>query len=129
MVMDLPRPTACSLALLDAVIAERQGGANAAFFNGLASEWRERVRAYIERAGSPEFVPRWPQIEPRKRTFLNLYLSRQKGYAQAILIPAMLHGPALQDRKRGGLGKSVSGRLVYGWCVHIQKKKKHQSTR
>src|SRR3546814_3170444 len=55
MVMYLPRPTACSLALLDAVIAERQGGANAAFFNGLASEWRERVRAYIERAGSPEF--------------------------------------------------------------------------
>src|SRR3546814_5688047 len=66
MVMYLPRPTACSLALLDAVIAERQGGANAAFFNGLASEWRERVRAYIERAGSPEFVPRWPQIEPRR---------------------------------------------------------------
>src|SRR3546814_14742741 len=84
MVMDLPRPTACSLALLDAVIAERQGGANAAFFNGLASEWRERVRAYIERAGSPEFVPRWPQIAPRKRPFLNLYLSRQQGNSENV---------------------------------------------
>src|SRR3546814_18384100 len=90
-----PRPTVCSLVLVDAVIAERQGGANAAFFNGLASEWRERVRAYIERAGSPEFVPRWPKIEPRKRTFLNLYLSRQKGSAQKIVITEMLHGPEL----------------------------------
>src|SRR3546814_11933268 len=91
-----PRPTACSLALLDAVIAERQGGANAAFFNGLASEWRERVRAYIERAGSPEFVPRWPKIEPRKRTFIHLYLSRQKGSAQEIVITEMLHAHELK---------------------------------
>ena len=65
-----------SLELLDAVIGERQGGRNVAFFNGIAAEWRTRVQAYIEHGGSPEYVPPWAGIEPRKATFLNLYGSR-----------------------------------------------------
>lgn len=87
--MHLPRPEVCSLRLLDAVIEERQGGANAAFFNGIALEWRERVAAYIEHAGSPGLVPRWPQIEPRRQTFLNLYGSAQEGSVQKPVITRM----------------------------------------
>lgn len=89
MVMHLPQPEACSLGLLDAVIEERQGGANAAFFNEIASEWRERVVAYIAHAGSPEHVPKWSQIEPRRQTFLNLYSSGQKGAVQKAVIARM----------------------------------------
>src|SRR3546814_16127561 len=78
MVMYLPRPTACSLALLDAVIAERQGGAKDAFFNGLDSEWRERDPAYRERDGSTAFVARWTQLALRTSKSTTLYMSREK---------------------------------------------------
>lgn len=86
MVMHLPQPSTCSLQLIDDVVAERQAGKNAAFFTGIAGEWRDRVQVYLEAGGSPEAVPRWPSIIPRSRTFLNLYGSPQEGAVQEIAI-------------------------------------------
>lgn len=73
MVMQLPPPAACSLALVDLVVAERQNGIHANFFTGIAQEWRARVQQYLDHGGSPEHVPSWPEIAARRKTFHNLY--------------------------------------------------------
>lgn len=84
--MRLPQPNTCSLQLIDDVIAERQGGKNAAFFTSIAAEWRRKVQEYINAAGSPETIQLWPHIAPRKNTFLNLYGAPQDGAAQKIAL-------------------------------------------
>jgi 5-methylcytosine-specific restriction endonuclease McrA len=88
MVMLLPRPEVDSVTLLDEVIEERQNGINARYFNGIAAEWRQRVRDYERFSGSPEHVPRWAAIEARRNTFLNLYASSE-GSAQGDVIARM----------------------------------------
>jgi hypothetical protein len=95
MVMRLPRPAFCSLQMVADVIAQRQGGGNAAFFNGIAAEWRQRVQDYDIYGGSPQHVASWAAIQPRRNTFLNLYLSPA---------PDSVQGPVLQEmRRRHGL--------------------------
>jgi hypothetical protein len=87
--MTLPPPAIGSLQLLDEVIAQRQNGVNAEFFNDIAVEWRQRVRGYIANNGSPEFVPTWNNIMQRKNTFLNLYGSPSEGSAQGLVLADM----------------------------------------
>ncbi|WP_430253117.1 hypothetical protein [Neorhizobium sp. DAR64872/K0K18] len=79
-------PTIDSIALLNQVIAERQNGSNAAFFNGIALEWRDRVQSYLDSHGSPEVVAQWPAIEDDKDKLINLYKNRTKGSAQGTAI-------------------------------------------
>lgn len=89
MVMMLPAPGVCSLQLVDDVVAERQQGKNAGFFTGISQDWRNRVQAYINGAGSPAVVPTWPDIAFKKNTFLNLYLSPTEGSAQSNMLARM----------------------------------------
>lgn len=89
MVIQLPLPTACALQLVDDVVAERQGGKNAAFFTGIAGEWRARVEAYVNAGGSPGIVPTWPAIDGRKKSFLSLYLSPKEGAAQRLILDVL----------------------------------------
>lgn len=92
--MRLPLPAACSLALVDQVVAERQNGIHAAFFAGISAQWRERVQHYLDHAGSPEHVPVWPEIDARRSTFHNLYKNARLGSA---------HGDALDPIRNHGL--------------------------
>ena len=71
--MSLDLPEDCSLDLVNAVVAERQNGVNAALFTGWADEWRNRVQVYLDNCGSPEHVPAWLDILPHKAKFHNLY--------------------------------------------------------
>ncbi len=89
MVMLLDVPNACSLQMVDDVVAERQGGKNAGFFTGIAQDWRERVQAYIDAAGSPSEVSTWPDIEHKSNSFLNLYLSPAEGSVQGEVLATM----------------------------------------
>lgn len=89
MVMLLDAPAACSLQMVDDVVAERQGGRNAGFFAGIAQNWRDRVQAYIDAEGSPAAVPTWPDITYKKNSFLNLYLSPSDGSIQGDMLAAM----------------------------------------
>jgi hypothetical protein len=89
MVMLLDAPAACSLQMVDDVVAERQGGKNAGFFAGIAQDWRDRVQAYIDAEGSPAVVPTWPDIAYKKNSFLNLYLSPTDGSVQGGVLDAM----------------------------------------
>ncbi|WP_146093365.1 hypothetical protein [Xanthomonas pisi] len=85
----LPLPDKDSLVILNEVIAERAAGSNAAYFNGLAEEWRARLVAYIDGKGSPEHVPTWPQIQPNKGRFLNLYGTAKKDSSQYPVLKRM----------------------------------------
>lgn len=87
--MVLQPPEACSLQLVDDVVAERQNGVNAGFFAGIREEWRDRVQAYIDASGSPEFVQLWPDIEQKKNSFLNLYLSPADGSVQGEVLAVL----------------------------------------
>lgn len=84
MVMQLPLPAACSLALVDEVVAERQNGIHADFFAGIAAQWRDRVQQYLDHGGSPEHVPPWPEIAIRRTTFHNLYKNADPNSAHGL---------------------------------------------
>jgi len=89
MVVSLPKPTVCSQQIIDMLVAERQGGKNAVFFKGISGEWKRRVAIYIARAGSPEFVAEWPDIQPNKNSFLNLYLTPADESAQGRMLATL----------------------------------------
>lgn len=84
--MRLPQPTACSLALVDSVVEERQNGINATFFRNIRIEWRDRIQEYIDNGGSPEFIQTWAAINHKKKSFLNLYLQPQDTSTQKAII-------------------------------------------
>lgn len=95
MVTRLQKPAIDCIQLVTDIVNERRGGKNAAYFAGIADEWRERVQSYEDRSGSPEHVGKWTEIEPRKGVFLNLYAHPKGGSAQ---------GEALRHlRRRDGL--------------------------
>lgn len=87
--MSLPMPTVDSVQLVVDVVAERANGGNAAFFNGIQQEWCQRVQQYIDHGGSPPIVNNWTAIQPRKNTFLNLYLTPAENSAQGKMLQAM----------------------------------------
>jgi hypothetical protein len=87
--MRLLQPRTCCLTLVDDIVAERQNGIHAAFFKGIAGEWRVRVKDYIDHGGSPEHVASWPDIDARKSTFHNLYASAGRGSAHGDVIEAL----------------------------------------
>jgi hypothetical protein len=89
MVMHLAAPGACSLQMVTDVVAERQHGVNATYFNGIVAEWQQRVRDYILHHGSPEFVPTWPAIMPHRASFLSLYVSPARGSVQRPVLENM----------------------------------------
>ncbi|WLQ16259.1 hypothetical protein O5O45_10060 [Hahella aquimaris] len=96
MVMHLPLPDICSLQLIDDVVAERQNGKNAQFFNKIAAEWKSKVQEYIDASGSPKNIQLWPKITPQKNVFLNLYSSPQEGAVQKLAIDSLRdHGLTL----------------------------------
>lgn len=93
MVTKLPLPETCSIALVDAVIAERANGPNAGYFNGISAEWRSRIEVYIEEHGNPESVPKWPAIHMHRTRFHTLYNSPQENHSQYSVLKG------LRDRK------------------------------
>jgi hypothetical protein len=82
MVTKLPFPETCSLTLMDAIVAERGHGRNAAFFSGISAEWRSRIETYIAEAGNPETVPNWPAIHDHRTRFHTLYNTPQEHHSQ-----------------------------------------------
>ncbi|WP_156943477.1 5-methylcytosine-specific restriction endonuclease McrA (plasmid) [Ensifer sp. WSM1721] len=89
MVTRLPLPEACSVTLVETVVAERAGGPNALYFNGLAAEWRQRVEHYLAERGNPEAVPSWPAIMANRTRFLTLYNSPRENSSQLPILSAL----------------------------------------
>ncbi|CAJ0683627.1 hypothetical protein LMG18091_00018 [Ralstonia wenshanensis] len=89
MVMRLPPPLVDCVALVSTIVAERVGGVNAAYFASVEQEWRTRVQQYLDAEGSPPTVTKWPAIEPRKGSFLNLYLHPGDNSAQGRILLAL----------------------------------------
>lgn len=89
MVHPLTPPTFNSTDLVIEVIAERQNGNNAAYFNGIAAEWGDRVQAYLDNQGSPVTVGTWGAIEAHKKKFIRLYSHPADGSAQGIILKSL----------------------------------------
>lgn len=90
MVMQLPKPVACSLQLVRDIVRERQNGVNAEYFEGIKLEWVQRVTLYIQHSGSPEHVPQWRGLAiNRKKSFLNLYLAPDDDSAHGKVIAVL----------------------------------------
>lgn len=89
MVTRLPQPEACSIALLDQVLVERNRGRNARFFRGIATEWRRRVESYLNERGNPETVSDWPAIMENTTPFLTLYRSPADNSSQAPVLTTL----------------------------------------
>ncbi|GAB2730598.1 hypothetical protein GCM10027195_42890 [Comamonas sediminis] len=87
--MRLPTPTVDSVQLVSDLVAERAGGRNSAYFAALEGEWRQRVQQYLNSSGAPPSVTLWPAIEPRKTSFLTLYLSPTKTSVQGQMLQDM----------------------------------------
>ena len=73
MVMALKPPDVVELDLIDAVVDERKGGKNAAYFLQTQAAWRKRVEEFVAAKGNPETVKPWPGITQHEKKFLNLY--------------------------------------------------------
>lgn len=84
--MRLDRPDIDDNSLIDSVVAERQNGRNADFFNSISEEWKARSKVYIDAAGNPEIIKPWPGIEPHKKKLQNLYLSPKEGSTQKPIL-------------------------------------------
>lgn len=78
-----------SVQLVADVVAERANGVNAKFFQGIEKEWAIRVQQYIDAAGVPPAVGKWPGIQGRAKTFLNLYSAPAEDSAQHKFLKAM----------------------------------------
>ena len=89
MVTRLTLPQPCSIALVDALVGERAHGPNAAWFAGLAEEWRARVEAYIAERGNPETLPTWQAIMANRKRFLTLYKSPGDNSVQRPVLEAL----------------------------------------
>ena len=87
--MRLPTPTVDSVQLVSDVVAERAGGRNSAYFAALEGEWRQRVQQYLDSSGAPPGVALWPAIEPKKTSFLTLYLSPAETSVQGQMLRDM----------------------------------------
>ncbi|MBT9100465.1 hypothetical protein KFZ76_22460 [Methylovulum psychrotolerans] len=72
---------------IDEVVAERQSGINATYFNGIKSDWKTRIKEYQDNKGNPEIIKPWPKVTPdKKKSFLNLYNNPHKDSAQRIIL-------------------------------------------
>lgn len=89
MVIHLKPPAVDDNEFVDAVVDERQAGRNAAYFNGIHSDWKVRVQSYVAAKGNPEVVKPWPGVAPHKKIFQNLYLSPQEDSVQKPILEAL----------------------------------------
>lgn len=102
--MTLPMPGFDNIQLIIDVVSERAEGVNAGFFQSIQQEWCNRVQGYIDFAGCPPNVNKWPDITPRKKSFLNLYLSPAEHSVQANVLRALRDHELLLCPACGELG-------------------------
>ena len=82
MVVRLDLPDSDNDEYIDDVVAQRQGGANAVFFNAVKAGWKARVQAYKEASGDPCLLKPWPDVQAHAKKFHNLYLNPTGGSVQ-----------------------------------------------
>lgn len=86
MVVRLALPESYDDGYIDDVVAQRQGGVNAAFFNDLKAGWKARVQAYKDAGGDPRVLKPWPEVQGHAKKFHNLYLNPAEDAVQAPVL-------------------------------------------
>lgn len=89
MVVRLPRPNADQDAFIDQVVAQRQGGGNAAFFTGIKANWKLRVQSYRDHGGDPAVIRPMTAFTGYAGRFQNLYLNPSEHSVQRPVLQAL----------------------------------------
>lgn len=90
MVIRLQLPDIDYDAFIDAVVAERQAGRNAGYFNGIKAEWKTRTQEYLDNKGNPEVIKQWDLVaEADGKKFVNLYGNPQEGSVQRPVLETL----------------------------------------
>lgn len=82
MVISLREPVVNEVNVVNRVIAERQGGRNKNYFNGISQAWLDRVQLYMTVFGNPEVIRNSIVDAADSGKFVNLYLSPKDGSTQ-----------------------------------------------
>lgn len=69
MVVRLDFPKSDNDGYIDDVVAQRQGGVNAGFFNAAKAEWKARVQAYKDASGDLACSSPGLKSRPTRRSF------------------------------------------------------------
>lgn len=87
MVIRLQLPIIHNDDFIENVVAERQGGRNARYFEEIKEEWKQRVRDYQKNKGNPEVIKEWGRISGGdEKKFINLYSNPKGGSTQQPVI-------------------------------------------
>lgn len=89
MVVQLVPPDSDNDDYIDKVVAQRQGGVNAAFFTDLMPGWKARVQAYKDTSGDPCVLKPWPDVQHHAKKFHNLYLSPADDSVQGPILQGL----------------------------------------
>lgn len=89
MVIALDRPDFDDLKLIESVVAERQKGKNAPYFNRIQNEWKIRIQDYINCEGNPERLQIWAHLIEHKEKFHQLYKNPKKGSSHEKMLVAL----------------------------------------
>lgn len=87
--MRLIPPNVNEMELIDKVVAERQAGKHAKYFNEIKDDWKLHVQSYIESKGNPEYVNPWFKTKGYKDTLINLYSKPQEGSVQKPILQTL----------------------------------------
>lgn len=89
MVMRLDLPESDDEKYIDDVVAQRQGGVNAEFFNAIKAGWKVRVQTYKDATGNPCVLKPWPEVQDHAKKFHNLYLNPAENSVQAPVLHSL----------------------------------------
>jgi len=90
MVIRLKPPAIDYDGFIDTVVAERQAGRNAAYFDGIHASWKTRIQEYLDGRGNPEIVKPWPVVtNENKQKFQNLYSKPREGNVQKPILESL----------------------------------------
>lgn len=89
MVMRLSPPTTDDDTFIDAVVSERRRAPNNAYFTGIKTEWKLRVKAYADVSGDPGVLKPWANVQAHKTKFLTLYLSPHADSVQKKILDVL----------------------------------------
>jgi hypothetical protein len=90
MVIRLQHPDIDYDTFIDTVVAERQAGSNAEYFNDIKADWKARTQEYLDNKGNPEVVKRWKRLAAADgKKFVNLYGSPKVGSVHRPILESL----------------------------------------
>jgi 5-methylcytosine-specific restriction endonuclease McrA len=93
MVIRLHPPSIDYDQFIDTVVLEQQAKEDAAYFNGIAAQWKLRIHTYLRNRGNPEVIQQWGKItRDEGEKFEDLYKNRGARSIQESILSSLRKG-------------------------------------